>query len=146
MSRVKLPSPLEVLTEEGLVSRPWYQYFKSQDRFNNPPVAVLTTETTAGIVLEGAVTVIASTPGVIHTLEDPRIGGRTVIIVNVPSTQAGSVIVRASTDVAIGPSGENALTFPTSASTYDFVELIGTSTGQYHILEQTTNVSVGASS
>jgi hypothetical protein len=95
---------------------------------------------------EGRVTVFASTPGVTHTLEDPTIGGETMLICSIPSTQAGSVTVAAATDVAIGPSGENALVFGTSASTYEYVKLVGTSTSQYYILHQTTNVSVAASS
>jgi hypothetical protein len=113
---------------------------------HRPRVDQLTTESTGSNIYEGRITVFASTPGVVHFLEDPRIGGRTVLICNVPSTQAGSVTVRASTDVAIGPSGENGLTFLTSVSTYEYVELVGTSTAQYHIINQTTNVSVGASS
>jgi hypothetical protein len=111
-----------LVDEDGLISRPWYQYMFSSDLRHRPRVDVLTTESTGSNIYEGRVTVFASTPGVTHLLEDPRIGGRTVLICNVPSTQAGSVTVRASTDVAIGPSGENGLTFLTSVSTYEYVE------------------------
>jgi hypothetical protein len=135
-----------MVSSEGYITPPWYQYFMAADRAWRPRVNVLTTESTAGIVYEGAVTVFASTAGVKHTLEDPRIGGETVLICNVPSTQGGSVTVAAATDVAIGPSGENALTFLTSASTYELVVLRGTSTSQYYIEYQTTNVDVSASS
>lgn len=147
MDSPKLPSPGEgVVGEDGLVTRPWYQYMLGLDRWTRNDVNVVTTESTAGNIYNNRVNVVASTAGVIHTLETPHAGTRTLIIVNIPSTQAGSVTVAASTDVAIGPGGENALVFGTSVSTYEFVELIGTSTSQYHILTQTTNVSVGASS
>ena len=147
MSRIKLPSPLETISgEDGYVSRPWYQYFISQQKLDRPEVAIVTTESTSSVVYCDEITVLASTAGVVHELEDPRIGSRTVIICNIPSTQGGTVTVAASTDVAIGPSGENAVVFDTAASTYEYVELLGTSVSQYHILTQSTNVSVGASS
>jgi hypothetical protein len=144
---VKIPTPIEkMVTTEGYITQPWYLYMRVNDSVVQTPVNFVTTASTASNIYQGAVTVFASTPGVIHTLEDPKIGQRTVLICSIPTTQAGSIVVAASTDVSIGPSGENALTFPTSVSTYDSIELIGTSTSQYYILNQTTNVSVGASS
>ena len=129
-----------------MITRSWYQYFLGSDNLTRTPVDLLTTESTASNIYQGHVTVFASTPGVVHILEDPQPGVETVLICNIGATQAGSITVAAATDVAIGPSGENALTFLTSLSTYEYVRLLGTSTGQYHILHQTTNVSVAASS
>jgi hypothetical protein len=147
MSSPKIPSPIDaVVATDGLITQPWYQYFMGSDPGWRTPVAVITTASTASNIYQGQITVMASTPGVTHVLEDPEIGFETVIICNIPTTQAGSITVAAATDVAIGPSGENALVFGTSASTYEHIKLVGTSTSQYHILHQTTNVSVAASS
>jgi hypothetical protein len=145
--RPKLPIPPEVLvTEEGWVTPPWYQYFLGQDKGWRIPVDFITTASTASNILSGRITVFASTPGVVHTLEDPEAGMETTLVCTVPSTQAGSITVRAATDVAIGPGGENALTFLTSVSTYDQVVLVGVSTSQYYIKKITAGVSVTASS
>jgi hypothetical protein len=106
--RPKLPIPPEVLvTEEGWVTPPWYQYFLGQDKGWRIPVDFITTASTASNILSGRITVFASTPGVVHTLEDPEAGMETTLVCTVPSTQAGSITVRAATDVAIGPGGEN---------------------------------------
>ncbi|TFH40833.1 MAG: hypothetical protein E4H01_15880 [Lysobacterales bacterium] len=147
MSLPKLPTPLDqVVTSEGYITPPWYQYFLAADFSVRTRVNLLTTATTAEYIPQGQVTVFASTPGVIHTLEDPEIGNETLLICSIGTTQAGSVTVRAATDVAIGPSGQTAFVFNTSASTYEYVKLLGASTSQYHILYRTTAVSVAASS
>ena len=148
-AETKLPSPLEPIVSSvdgGLISKPWYVYLYASDQLHRGVVATVTTESTKSIIRNYHVTVINSTPAVVHELEDPRPGARALLILSSSSTQAGSVTVAAATDVAIGPGGENALSFPTSVSTYDLVELIGVNTTQYYIINQTTNVSVVASS
>ena len=148
-NEVKVPSPLAPLvstSDGGLISTPWYQYFYASDQLHRGVVAEVTTASTKSIIRNYHFTVINSTPAVVHELEDPRPGARAVLVLASSSTQAGSVTVAAATDVAIGPGGENALSFPTSVSTYDLVELIGFNSTQYYILHQTTNVSVVASS
>ena len=96
-------------------------------------------------ILQNRISILASTAAATHTLESPQVGTETTIVLTVPTTQA-MVTVAAATNVAIGPSGENALTFATSVSTFEYVKLVGTSTSQYHILFRTTGVSVAASS
>lgn len=146
---IKLPSPVEPVVstyDQTLISKPWYQYFITADNMWRGAVEVLTTESTVGVIRNHHMTIFDSTPGVVHELEDPRPDTRVVIVCSMASTQAGSVTVAAATNVAIGPGGENALNFPTSVSTYDLVELIGANSTQYYIVNQTTNVSVVASS
>lgn len=143
MSGPKLPSPLEaVVDQDGLVTQPWYQYFNARETLGS----IVTVSSTNGIAKEGCVTVITTTTTVAHLLDDPAIGNETTIIVNLGTTNSNPITVVGATDVAIGPSGENALSFASNASTYEYIKLLGTSTGQYHILYRTTGVSVTASS
>lgn len=144
---VKIPSPLEpVVTSDGVITKPWYQYHLTADHTWRSKVDVVTTASTASIIRNHHVTVIDSTPNVVHELDAPRNATRCIVICQVPSTQGGPVTVACSTDVAIGPGGENAINFPTSVSTYDLVELIGVNSTQYYIVNQTTNVTIVASS
>jgi hypothetical protein len=152
MSAPKLPQPtdrmLDISTEDGTqaITPQWYQYFNAQDHGWRTRVDVLTTATTKERIRQNRVTVFSASAGVIHELDDPEIGFETTLICNIGTTRSASIIVRAATDVAIGPSGENALSFATSVSTYDHCRLVGTSTSQYHILYRTTGVTVVASS
>lgn len=144
---VKIPAPTDPVTSsDQMITQPWYQYLFTADHLWRSHLDVVSTGSTKSIIRNHHVTVINSTPGVVHELESPREAMRCTIICQVPSTQAGSVVVAASTDVAIGPGGENAISFPTSASTYDLIELVGTESTQYYIVNQTTNVSIVASS
>lgn len=144
---VKIPSPRDPLVDdEGFISKPWYQYMLTSDHLWRGKIDVRSTESTASIIKNHHTTIIDSTAGVVHELEAPRDAARCTIVCQIPSTQGGSVTVACSTDVAIGPGGENAIQFPTSASTYDLIELVGANSTQYYIVNQTTNVSIVASS
>ena len=148
-TEVKIPSPLYPLVstaDGGFISMPWYQYLYASDQLHRGIVSEVTTASTKSIIRNYHVTVFNSTPAVVHELEDPRPGARAVLVLSSSSTQAGAVTAAAATNVAIGPGGQNALSFPTSVSTYDLVELLGINSTQYYILNQTTNVSVVASS
>ena len=139
---IKLPTPLEALTEEGMVTQPWYQYFTVDAKRES----VVNIDTTVGVVPKNGYTIITTTTTVQHLLDRPEEGSRSVIVLQIGATQANPVTIAAATDVAIGPGGENALTYATSVSTYDLIELVGASTLQYYIVNQTTGVSVAASS
>jgi len=139
---VKIPTPIEQLTEENYITQPWYQYFNDKDKENQ----VVNLDTTVGVVLNDRYTVITTTTTVQHILDRPEPGCRAIIVLHIGTTQANPVTIAAATDVAIGPGGENSLTYLTSVSTYDLIELAGISTAQYYIINQTTGVSVAASS
>jgi len=146
MSAPKLPSPIEkVVNQDDLINAPWYQYFLGADHAWRCRVNQITTGTTTAIVRNKEISVIASSGAFSYTLERPEPGSRATVILSIGSTHAGPVLVSATSDVAIGPSGGNALSFPTSASTYELVELVGVSTLQYYITSQTANVTVTAS-
>ena len=141
MSSPKIPTPIEpIATSEGFITQPWYSYLNAKES------NVIALSSTNGVIFNRGTTIITSTTTVPHMLDDPEIGLETTIVLTIPSTQASPVTVKAATDVAIGPSGENALSFDAAASTYEYVRLLGTSTGQYHILYRTTAISVTASS
>ena len=147
MSAPKLPSPIEkVVNQDDLINAPWYQYFLGADHAWRSRVNKVTTGTTAAVLRNKEISTITSSGAHAYTLEQPEPGCRATVVLSIGTTHAGPVTVVAATDVAIGPGGENALSFPTSASTYELVELIGVSSLQYYITNQTTNVSVVASS
>ena len=139
---VKIPTPIEQMTTDGYITQPWYQYFNDADKENQ----VVNLDTTVGVVLNDRYTVITTTTTVQHILDRPEPGSRALIVLQIGATQGNAVTIAAATDVAIGPGGENALTYLTSVSTYDLIELAGASTLQYYIINQTTGVSVTASS
>jgi len=140
------PIAVSIVDSKGNIASQWYHYLKAADTEWRGKTTITTTASTGTIISNEGVSIFTSTPGVIHILEDPTANVRKTLISVTSATQAGSVIVQAATDVSIGPSGENGLVFPTSISTYDLIELIGTSTSQWYIISQTTNVSVTASS
>ena len=146
MTAPKLPSPIDALTEENQITSPWYQYLLGADHTWRQRVNIVEAGTTTAIIRNREITELNTTGANSYTLERPDPGCRATIILTIGTTHAGPVLAVAATDVAIGPSGQNALSFPTSASTYDYVELVGVSTAQYYIAKQTTTVSVTASS
>ena len=146
-----LPPANWPLTTGEMVTPPWYNYLKSADETWRPKTQIITTFASGlveQVISNDGVSVINASQNSIFPMEDPLPGVRKVLIYQKATTLGNAFTIEAATYVAIGPGGENGIRIASSATTYAFIELVGTSTSQWHVLEvsSTTLVTVVASS